>query len=311
MRVPIYIAIPLSLLTIFLAWWIGTREIDFLTPPSEARLGAIRSEALASLPISKSRKDAISIVVPVPGSDDPLSDPLEIFEPVEIGDLSVPPTLDTYSDRAPDGAAKLLRLAAALENRGAFQRALLAYERVLDLSQSNPEQIQEALLSIRQLRPTLVLWNTDASKTHPAIIHIGTGEKFAAIIPVILEEITNDLRSASSGLVGFSFKLNIGRSIQATDAPTPVALWITGAGQDSPSTDVLSFTTNDPESLRNDLLKTVFNLVRSHLTKATSYNPAPEAVDEPLPALKSNITRLLWNEFGASLNPKEPEKADH
>jgi hypothetical protein len=304
MRIPFYVAIPVSLLAILIVWWLGTRDIDFLRPPTEARLTQIRDQALASLPVSNVNKDAISIVVPSLDTDPLTADPIEFTEPVEIGDLNTPPTLDTYSDRAPEGADKLLRLAAALENRGAFQRALLAYERVLDLAQGNPEQNQNALLSIRRLRPTLTLWNNEPGLAQNAIIHIGTGEKFAEILPEVMETITKDLRLASSGLIKFSSKLNIGRSIQTTDAPTPVALWITGAGQDSPSTDVLSFTTADPQTLRNDILKTIFNLIRSHLSKTTSYNPAPEAVDEPMVALQSNITRLLWNECGTSLNPK-------
>jgi len=308
MRIPFYIAIPVSLLAIFVVWWVGTRNIDFLRPPSEARLTEIRKQAMASLPVSQAKRDAISIVVPTLDTEVLTVEPTELIEPVEIGDLNSSPTLYTYSDRAPEGADKLLRLAAALENQGAFQRALLSYERVIDLAQGNPEQIQKALLAIRRLRPTLTLWNNEPELAQNAIIHIGTGEKFAEVLPDVLDSITQDLRLASSGLIKFSSKLNIGRSIQSTDAPTPVALWITGAGQDSPSTDVLSFTSNDPDTLRNDLLKTIFNLIRTHISKTSSYNPAPEAGDEPMPALQSNITRLLWNEFGTSLNPKPAEQ---
>ncbi len=308
MRIPFLVAIPACLLTIFVIWWVGTRDMDFLAPPSEARLQEIRSEALAALPVSTMQDDAISVRVPLPQPDPTLPEPAELIVPVDFGDLTSPPVLDTYSDRAPDGAAKLLALAAALENRGAFQRALLAYERVLDLSQSNPEQIQTATSAIELLKPTLPLWNTDPTTALPITIHVGTGEKFSEILPAILDKISVDLGNASSGLLKFSHKLNIGRSIQTEDAPTPVAAWITGGGEDAPSTDVLSFTTNDPDALRNDLLKTVFNLVRSHLSKSTAYTPAPEVMGEPLTALETNITRLLWQEFGVLLNPDGDER---
>jgi len=307
MRVPFLIAIPACLLTVFLIWWIGTRKMDFLTPPPEARLQQIRSEALASLPVSTMQDDAISIRVPLPEPGPAVPEPLVEIEPVDIGDISAPPVLDTYSDRAPEGSAKLLALADALEKQGAFQRALLAYERVLDLSQSNPEQIQSAINSIQRVKPTLTLWNSDPDTALPITIHIGTGEKFSEVLPDILGKISADLGNASSGLVTFSNKLNIGRSIQDTDAPTPVAMWITGGAKVPPSTDVLSFTTDNPDSLRNDLLKTVFNLVRSHLSKSASYTPAPEITDEPLPALENHITRLLWREFGTLLNPPVEE----
>jgi hypothetical protein len=65
----------------------------------------------------------------------------------------------------------------------------------------------------------------------------------------------------------------------------------------------LSFTTNNPDNLNNEILKTLFNLIRGHLSKSTSYNPAPEAIDDAKIALSSNITRLLWNEFGKKMNP--------
>lgn len=306
MRIPFLLAIPLSLITVGMIWWFGTRDMDFLTPPSEARLEQIRAEALASLPVSRIEDDAISIKVPIPDGNPTIPDPIQI-DPVDIGDIKSQPVLDSYSDRAPEGAAKLIALGKALEEAGAFQRALLAYERVLDLSEPDPEQIQTAIASIRRLRPTLPRWNNDKKSALPVVIHVGTGEKFADVLPEILGQITADLNNASSGLIDFSYKLNIGRSIRTTDAPTPVALWITGAGEKAPSTDVLSFTTDDPAVLNADLLKTIFNLTRGHLSKSASYNPAPEADDNALESLGSNITRLLWKEFGTLLNPKEPE----
>ena len=303
MRVPFLIAIPTCLIMVVLIWWLGTRNMDFLAPPSEAKLQQIRSEALAALPVSTMQDDAISVRIPTPQPDTTVPEPTAEMEVVEIGDVSTPPLLDSYSDRAPDGSGKLLALADALEKQGSFQRALLAYERVLDLSQSNPEQIQAAINSIQRLKPTLPLWNSDPATAVPITIHIGTGIKFSKILPEILDGVTSDIATASSGLVKPTYKLNIGRSIQDTEAPTPVALWITGDANGSPSTDVLSFTTDDPDTLRDDLLKTTFNLIRSHLAKSASHNPAPEITDEPLPALENNITRLLWKEFAHLLNP--------
>jgi hypothetical protein len=307
MRIPLYIYLPLCILTLLLTWWVTTRKIDFLTPPSEAELAMIREDALASLPVSRTQQSNRPVINNNTPTDPNNPDSTENLEPIEVGDLSAPKTLDTYSEWAPDGAGKLLRLAKELELKGAFQRSLLAYERVLDLSQATPEEIQTALLAIRRIRPTLTLWNENPALRHQVVINIGTGQKFADLLPKIMDKLTQDLRRASSGQIQFSYKLNIGRSIQATGAPTPVAIWMTGTDPKNPSTDVLSFTTNNPETLRNDIMKTVFNLVRGQLAKATSYNPAPEAVDDVQMALFSNITRLLWDEFGKNLNPKPKE----
>lgn len=303
MRISPLIVLPLCILTVALIWWSSTREMDFTAPPSEARLDQIREEAIASLPVSNDQEDAIAVKVPIPNNDITITDPIEIKEPVDLGDTTSPPTLDTYSDRAPEGADKLIGFAAALEKNGSFQRALLANERVLDLAQSNPQEIQIAVSNIQRIRPTLTRWNRDPQAAPPITINLGTGEKFAEVLPEILAQITADLDNASSGLIKFDHKLNIGKTIQATDAPTPVAVWITG-GDGETSTDVLSFTTDDPQALNNDLLKTIFNLIRSHLQKSASYNPAPEAINDPLSALNSHITRLLWEEFGTTMNPK-------
>lgn len=309
MRIPFYITIPSCLLIVLLVWWISTRKIDFLTPPSAAKLEEIHKKTIASLPISKTPTEVTAVATPaLPNIEQTTNDPSVVYTgTVDIGDLSPPKTLDTYSERAPDGAAKLLKLAADLEKQNAPQRALLANERVLDLSQANPQQIYLALHNIRRISPTLPAWNQDTRASQSIIIHIGTGQKFAKVLPEIMESITQEVHRSSSGLIQCKVELNIGESIRTSDAPTPVAVWMTGKDKNTPSTDVLAFTSNNPESLRNELLKTIFNLIRGQLSKSTSYNPAPEAVDDPQIALSSNITRLLWNEFGKTLNP--PPKA--
>ena len=304
MRIPFYITIPSCILMVLIVWWISTRKIDFLTPPTQAELESIHKKAIASLPISKTQPEIVVAATPAV-SDIELStnDASIVYQgAVDTGNLSPPKNLDTYSERAPDGAAKLLKLATLLEQQNAPQRALLANERVIDLSQANPEQIYLALDNIRRISPTLTAWNQNLKTSHFIVIHVGTGKKFAKVLPEIMEGITKELHNSSSGLIQCKFELNIGETIRNNDAPTPVALWMTGKNKNSPSTDVLSFTSNNPESLRKELLKTLFNLIRGQLSKSTSYNPAPEAVDDPQIALSSNITRLLWNEFGKNLN---------
>ncbi len=309
MRIPFYITIPSCLLIVLIVWWISTRRIDFLTPPPAAKLEEIHKKTIASLPISRIPPKVTAVATPaLPNIEHSTNDPSVVYTgTVDIGDISPPKTLDTYSERAPDGAAKLLKLAADLEQQNSPQRALLANERVLDLSQANPQQIYLALHNIRRISPTLPAWNQDTKTSQPITIHIGTGQTFAKVLPEIMESIIQEVHRSSSGLIQCKLELNIADYIPTNDAPAPIALWMTGKDKNSPSTDVLSFTSNNPDTLRKELLKTIFNLIRGQLSKSTSYNPAPEAVDDPQIALSSNITRLLWNEFGKTLNP--PPKA--
>lgn len=305
MRIPIYITIPSCILIVLIVWWIGTRKIDFLTPPSAAELEIIHKKTIASLPLSRVEPEVTAVDSPaLPNIEQSTNDPSVVYEgAVDIGDLSPPKTLDTYSERAPDGAAKLLKLAAELEAQNSPQRALLAYERVLDLSQANPQQIYLAQHNIRRIGPTLPVWNSDIKNSHSIVIHIGTGKKFSKELPAIMKDVSQEIHRASSGLIKCEVELNIGESIRTTDAPTPVAVWMTGKNKKSPSTDVLSFTSSNSANLRKELVKTLFNLIRGQLSKSTSYNPAPEAVDDPQSALSTNITRLLWDELGKTLNP--------
>jgi hypothetical protein len=126
MRIPLFIALPVCILTVAFIWWSSTRHMNFLTPPSEARLEEIRTEALALLPVAGVQDDAISVKVPPSRTEPVLPEPPEDNTPVDLGDLASPPTLDAYTDRVADGPDNLLRLAAALEAQGAFQRSLLA-----------------------------------------------------------------------------------------------------------------------------------------------------------------------------------------
>jgi hypothetical protein len=58
------------------------------------------------------------------------------------------------------------------------------------------------------------------------------------------------------------------------------------------------------ETLRHDVLKTVFQLIRNHLSNNTAYTPPAEWVDgeNPQEALNFRITRLCWSEFAAAMN---------
>lgn len=309
MRIPYYFVIPIAILVVIACWKINTRDSDFLTPPSDTELAKISSDAISSLPSAtvSEPKAAPVIVRPTISNNSPPPIPEAIS--VDLGDIDSAPRLDEYSNRAPDGAPDLLSLAKALERAGLFQRALLAYERVLDLSPATAQELQTATLGIQSVRPTLASWaSIDHNlplKALPVSIQIGTGAAFADLLPKILDEVSTTLSRASSGILEFTYKLNIGESLQSETAATPVAIWLTGGTEPASSTDVLSFTTNQPEAIRDLLLKSAFNLVRAELSKSTLYSPVAEAFDDPETALRSHITRLLWREFGQILNPPE------
>jgi hypothetical protein len=275
--------------------------MDFVTPPSAERLAQVRLRLDALLPPDEKPKKLLpppSVVVET--SPPPQEKPKPV---VEVGDLTAPPTLQSYGEIALRGAAGLMEVANALEERGEFLRALLAWERVIDLAKPDETQAAVAISSIKRLRPTLPDWNRKPEAAIRVVLNAGTGKKLAKTLAPILEEVARDLEAASSGLVKVKATVTAGKT-NTLRSPAPVALWLAGAGNKPSSTETLSFTADAPEALRAEILKTVFLLIRSQLSHTTAYTP-PTTLGEkedPQSALNFRITRLCWSEFAAGLN---------
>jgi hypothetical protein len=308
--VPIPWVLFLSLVMIGGVGWYGTRKTDFLTPPTASQLAACRAKVALSLTPTDHQNDVIAVpaVVADPATPTPAEEP----KPTMIlGDLDSPPTLQEYSDLAPKGAAHLIDLAVLLEVEGEFQRALLAWERVLDTGKPDPSQTNTACIAIKRLRPTLPDWNTNRAKAIAITLHAGTSNKSAKSLTPVLTETARELERASAGLLQVTAVLSTGRVAGHASGSTPVALWLAGPNKTSASTEVLSVAIGSPKSLHDDLLKTLLLVIRKHLGHATSH-PPPAALPnagKPLDALNHLITRLNWHELGTTLNrtPKKDE----
>lgn len=310
MRVPIPVVIFLVLAVAGGAWWGNTRHMDFVTPPPETQLAEIRVKIESSLPQTDQVDDAIS--VPVAAPPPPPPPPVEPPKPVvELGDLTIPPSLQDYGVRSPEGSAHLIELATLLEQKEEFQRALLAWERVIDLTHPDESQAATAVSAIKRLRPTLPDWNAKPETAITLSLRAGTAKKLAKTLTPILEGVARDLERASSGIVKIKTTVTAGKISSTTKGPVPVAIWLTGPQKKSVSTEVRSFTVDSPEALRDDILKAVFLLIQSHLGRATAYTPPAglAAGESPQDALTFRITRLCWSEFATTLN-LPPKKAE-
>lgn len=305
MRVPIPVVILLCLTVVGGLWGYSTRQMDFMTPPTEAKLAEIRQKVESSFP----QADQVDATIAIPEVVEPPPPPPPPKPVIDLGDLTSLPTLKSYGELSPKGSDQLIKLARALEDKGEFQRALLAWERVVDLTQPDGSELATAISSIRRLRPTLPDWNVKPETAIQIELHAGTGSKLAKKLTPILEEVAKDLQKATSGILKVKAVVTEGKSSRSSKAPTPVAIWLTGPGKKAASTDVLSFTADAPDKLKEEVSQTVFALVRTFLGKSTAYTP-PSAIgdeDQALDALNDRITRLSWSEFGTSLN-LPPEK---
>lgn len=223
---------------------------------------------------------------------------------MEPGDFSKTPEIQEYQNQAAKGASHLIELAGFLESQGQFQRALLAWERVLDSGKPDAAQAKTALDAVKRLRPTLPEWNTDPKKAVTITLQAGAARKTAKTVKPLLEETAKHLEKASSGILKVKVMVAEGRDIKRKDTPVPVAMWITGADKKSRSTDVLSFTVESPETLARDVDATAFQIVRSHLGRKAGQSPPPDLTDgeSPRDAFGSHVTRLFWQDLGVLLN---------
>lgn len=300
-RVPIPVVVLLVLAVVGGTWWYNTRGMDFMTPPSQARLELVRSRTEQSFPKVKVPDEPVKPVAVAP--PEPPPPPPEPPKPeINLGDLTSPPALVDYGLRAPQGAPHLIELATKLEEKGEFQRALLAWERVLDMCKPDEGQVTTALSAIRRLRPTLPDWNTKPETAITITLHAGTGRKFSKPITPVLKEVAKELERASSGILKVKTVVTAGKT--SAKGASPVALWLAGPDKKSASTEVLSFTVEKPEALHDEVLKTTYQLIRGHMARTTAYTPpsSPAAGESVQDTLATRITRLSWSELATALN---------
>lgn len=304
MRVPISISILLALLVLGGTWWWNTREMDFLTPPSEAKLAAIRAQVLSTVPEDP-------IIPPVaetpdqPNGETPAEESLPETEPVpeiELGDIDSAPGLPAYQNIATQGAAHMLALSKLLASKGQFERSLLALERILDSTNPDPIQASEAIESIRQLRPTLPDWNIDPNGVIPIVLHAHTSRELESSIKPALDQLAKQIERASSGILKAEIDLTTGKPA-AANAAALVAIHLSGPAKNNVSTEVLSFTADDSSEMTADLAKSVYRLVNNLLQRTTTLSPLLPLSegDDPLDAMQFKITRLAWKNVGMAL----------
>jgi hypothetical protein len=281
--------------------------MDFTTPPPAAELEQVRQRVQSTLPKVELEKSTPPVAIVEKPAPPPPAPPKPI---VDLGDLKAEPSLSEYTKNSIDGSDSAVELATQLEAKGEFKRALLAWERVIDLTKPDERQAGVAIASIQRLRPTLPLWNEKSKLARPITLHASAGKKMAKSLLPILEEVARDLERASSGIIKVKVKVSAGRTNSPAQHATPMAIWLTGADSRSSSTAVRSFTVGSADALRPAILKNVFRITRSHLSRWTTFTAPADLNDaeNPLDALSYRLTRLCWSEFATALNPPPKKK---
>jgi hypothetical protein len=311
-RIPLPLAILLVIVIPIGSWWLGTRKMDFLSPPSDAHLAGIRQKTAADLsrPAIQPPKLSPRILPAVATIPSPEKKP----EPtIDIGDLNPNPGLNTYAELAPKGARHLIELASLLETAGESPRALLVWERVLDSTTPDPPQIAAALAAIKRLRSVIPMWQRKPAGAIPIVIHANTSTKLEKSLKSILEQAAHDLQRVSSGILKVSSQVTTKRKSLPKNSPSTVDLWLSGAAEKSPVTATISFSVTKTATLQADTLRKLFRCISKRLEQNHAFTRiTPAATNETtLEDLGWRITRLRWQELALSLNapqPAAPEK---
>ena len=300
-RVPIPIVIMLSLAAIGIPWWLGTKDMDFMTPPSEIVLAHLRAQTA----ITHRKKSHLFSINLEPKDTAAIESPIRAAPAINPGDPNTPALLNSYADHAAEGPVAYTALAVHLEEQGANARALLAWERVLDVCRPSESQRQAALAGVQRLRPLVAPWNIDPVAAKPLVLEATLPAGISAdALEEIVTKCAHELSRHSSGLLRFEPRIE--RPERKGTPAAVLSLQLTGEGAGAASTGFLDFPlATDPDQLRREILVGVYKLIASQLAAVTDFSPPAPLVDSDLPsaALEGRITRLCWDEFGKSLQP--------
>lgn len=291
MRIPVPIVLALCLAVVVGTWWYWTRHHDFLTPLSDwPTTGG-----------GDARRPAIS------GEPDVPPDPQPAAGAQAGKSAGNQPGLDAYHETARQEPGSLPGLAAALEEQGDYQRALLAHERVIDSTLPAPGQLAASLQATRRLREQVPPWNSMPETALQLTLHAGTSQQIAERIAPAIERLAAEITRASAGILRVQPLIHRSPTPPPGGLPPPVAVWLTGVN-DKASTPAISLTLKKDEDPMPVLTLTLLQILRS-MFSGDSDPRIPIAIatiDDPAAPLFTHVTRRAWSETGRRLTTSYP-----
>lgn len=308
MRVPIPIAILCCLTAVGLTWYFSTRHMDFTTVPTAEKLTQVKEKWEESRPNipppqpinAELLADKPAIVPQTP--DQPTS---EQGNTLSLGNLAHAPGLDEYGVYSDEDTQKLIALATELETKGALQRALLAWERILDLSHPDEAQQKTAATAVKRLKDNLPPWNPDPTASIHLTLQAGAAIKDKKLLESSLKQAADLITESSGQIIVVDIKATIGKGSSVKTPRIPVAIWFSRHGNHAGETPPISFMTDPkkPKKLTKQIYAGAYALLKSQLARETQFSPLPEAskTNPTEELLRYYVTRFMWREFALSL----------
>lgn len=313
MYIPIRTVIALSVIAALTTWFIGTRGMNFSQPPTPEQYIQITEQWNQSKPRIAPSEAAVALPPDTSTENTPDTSTAPKDEASFSSlDLDGQPSLSEFGTLEGKGAGHLVLLARHLESGGQAEFALLAWERVLDMADPSAGQAQLALEAIRELKGKIAPWNPDPGDGIALQLRAGASMKKGDHLEKALQAVAKKMGRASGNVIHVEAHLSLAESSQNQGSVAPVAIWISRktSGNNSPiaETDLVSFTADmsNATSLTREIQAGVYDLIRAHLVKVTSFSQLPERTEasDPEDLITHHITRLMWREFANSLTPK-------
>lgn len=310
MHIPLPIAILSCIAAFGIVWYLGTRDKEFIAPPTPEELVEVSTEWEKNRPNIPPPQPINAALLADTKPEQPITPATvnERPEEITVGNLDESPGLAAYGAHGDKGTDAMVALATLLETKGEFQRGLLAWERVIDTTEPDDEQRAVATTAINRLKTGLPPWNPDPSDEIVITLRAGATLKDKAILTKALEQAAETINQASGHILKVETKASIGKVRGKRPPRVPVAIWFSRQpkGSDTPAeTPPISFMADPSQDkmLVAQIEAGVYALVRTHLKTNTSFSPLPEYPSGAKPAdlLNLHITRLMWREFATSL----------
>lgn len=290
--IPLKVVIPLLLLVPLTVWFMGVRKYNFMEardiPENELR------PEFAS-PVERRIADLLATPeIEEPQEEEP------VMPEINVGDFQISPGLEEYRADSEFGAPALLNLGQRLQAAGQVQRALLAYERVLDSSPTGTSTQQEAEAALANLKEVIPMWNPDPTASVALQIHLDTArtpESLAGTITTLTELI----RVSSGSQSQPKFRIISSPKPSHKLPSLPVAIWLTIPGEDpeKPSLAIATVTPKSDEELDSSLTHGVYRLLSKRIELIAQLTPPPALLqgEDPENAIVNKITRLAWKQI--------------
>lgn len=295
MNIPFKLAIPLLFIIPLVVWFSGVRKYDFMIPRT-IPAGELRPDFASPVELEIGR-------VPEEETGSPPKVDAPAMPEIDSGDFQTAPGLDEYIASAELGAPALLNLAQKLQSAGQVQRAVLAYERILDSTPLGGSASIEAEVALAHLKATLPLWNSDPAASVPLEIHFDTArdpESLKGAITTLTELIT----VGSGNQCKPSFQIRLSSAPSQALPSLPLAIWLTVPNEDpdKPSLAVVTLAPKSDEDLNSRLTHGLYRLLSRRIVSVGQLTHLPPLLqgEDPEHAIVNKVTRLAWQQILAT-----------